>query len=98
MHSGKNAGVNPGHFDGRKIRIRVSDEHSEYFGCENGSPQGSILSPVLFNIAINTLYDDLKELPVEMSQFADDSLFWKTARNPRNIISSMQTVLTVLQS
>ena len=24
--------------DGRKIRVRVADEHSEYVGYENGSP------------------------------------------------------------
>ena len=51
--------------DGRKIRVRVADEHSEYVGYENGSPEGSVLSSILFNITMNTLHDELKELPME---------------------------------
>ena len=44
--------------------------------CPNGSPQGAVLSPILCNI-INTLYEALEALPIDLSQFADDSAIWK---------------------
>lgn len=78
---------------GRSIRVRGGDAQSEYVNTENGSPQGSVLSPILFNVIINTLSDKLSGTPVDLSQFADVSLFWKTARKPATIISEMQNAL-----
>jgi len=39
----------------RKIQVRVGDALSEKVIIENGTPQGSIISPLLFNIMINDL-------------------------------------------
>ncbi len=44
---------------GRKIRVRLGQDHADYQSVENGSRQGSVLSPILFNIIIDTLYDEL---------------------------------------
>ena len=33
---------------GRKMNVRVGSDISDYQECENGSPQGSVLSPILF--------------------------------------------------
>ncbi|MEW8088496.1 MAG: reverse transcriptase domain-containing protein, partial [Candidatus Thiodiazotropha endolucinida] len=83
---------------GRSIRVRVGDAHSEYVNTENGSPQGSVLSPILFNVIINTLSDKLSGTSVDLSQFADDSLFWKTARKPKTILSEMQNALGMIEN
>ncbi|MEW8548241.1 MAG: reverse transcriptase domain-containing protein [Candidatus Thiodiazotropha sp.] len=83
---------------GRKIRVRIGTEHSEYVDCENGSPQGSVLSPILFNVIINTLSDQLRETSVDLSQFADDSLFWKTARKSATMLTEMQNTLNLIET
>ena len=65
---------------GRKMNVRVGSDISDYQECENGSPQGSVLSLILFILIMNTLHDALKRLDIDLSMFADDGLFWKKAR------------------
>ena len=56
----------------RKIQVRVGSNLSDTKLLDNGSPQGSVLSPILFNILINSQYDVLKDLFPELSQYVDD--------------------------
>ncbi len=74
---------------GRKIRVRVGAEHAEHEIIENGSPQGSVISPILFNVMIDTLYEALSrkgpDEPVDLSQFADDSSIWHVHINIRRV-------------
>ena len=46
----------------RKIQVRVGNEISDPHTLENGCPQGSVISPILFNAIINTLSDKLKNI------------------------------------
>ena len=57
---------------GRKIQVKLGTVLSDLRDCLNGSPQGAVLSPILFNLIINTLYEALESLPIDLSQFADD--------------------------
>ena len=51
----------------RKIQVRVGVETSDPLKLENGCPPGSVLSPILFNVIINTLQESLEKLPVSLS-------------------------------
>ena len=55
----------------RKIRVRVGTSISEPVNMDNGTPQGSILSPLLFVVMMNDLPSptDMRIMP---SIFADD--------------------------
>lgn len=48
--------------------MKLGDQKSNYRILNNGLPQGSILSPILFN----TYISDLPELTCRKFQYADD--------------------------
>ena len=62
-----------GFLENRRIQVRVGSNLSISKEVENGVPQGSVISPILFLIAIN----DLKPPGVSVSMFADDTAIWK---------------------
>ena len=80
----------------RKIQVRVGGDISEVKSLDNGSPQGSVLSPILFNILANTQYDVLKDLFAELSQYADDAAAWKSAKSKKRLVQLMQTILDII--
>ena len=61
----------------RTFQVRVEDTLSDIHVQENGTPQGAVLSPTLFNIAINTI-NTIKEKHtlVRSGLFADDNALW----------------------
>ena len=50
---------------GRKIQVKLGTVLSDLRECLNGSPQGAVLSPILCNLIINTLYEALEALPID---------------------------------
>ena len=62
-----------------QIQVRINDTLSEEKIIENGVPQGSVISPLLFNIAVNDLPECLDN--VQVSQYANDIAIWKSNRN-----------------
>ena len=48
--------------ENRKIRVRVEDQVSDYQETQNGSPQGVVLSPTLFNVIMDTLKTAMENL------------------------------------
>ena len=65
----------------RTIQVRVGKELSDIIQLENGSPQGSVLSPILFLIMMNDLPET--EEGLKLSIFADDCCIWKTGSNAK---------------
>ena len=59
------------HLSGRKQRTKVNNVYSEWNELETGIPQGSILSPLIFNIYINDILYFVNEDTV--TNFADDN-------------------------
>ena len=45
----------------RKIQVLLGNILSGQHDLENGCPQGSVISPILFNLIINTLHKTLEE-------------------------------------
>ena len=80
----------------RKLQVRVGGDISEVKTVDNGSPQGSVLSPILFNILANTQYDVLKDLFAKLSQYADDAAAWKSAKSKKRLVQLMQTILDII--
>ena len=64
----------------RKIQTCINNTLSNIKTIENGIPQGSVISPVLFNIM---LHDLSLQIPpgVQISIYADDITIWSTHRN-----------------
>lgn len=63
---------------------------------ENGTPQGSIISPLLFSIMINDVFSSI-EKGIGFSLFADDGVIWKHGRNVDFIVRKMQAAITEVE-
>ena len=72
----------------RTLQVRVGADLSNIQLLENGTAQGSVISPLLFLIMINDLPKCLDG--VESSLFADDSALFKSGRDLDSILKAMQ--------
>jgi len=73
------------------FQVKVGVELSETFYQENGTPQGSIISPLLFLLMINNLDPGVDN--VELSLLADDSAIFYASRNLKLIQDKVQKAL-----
>lgn len=55
----------------RSIQVKIGPEISRRCVVENGTPQGSVISPMLFNIMIDDIFLNL-HTGIGRSLFADD--------------------------
>ena len=76
----------------RRFQIRFRSEYSDTFSLQNGLPQGSCISPILFNIMINDLFDTVPS-NISYSLFADDCSIWCTDSDSEHSISRLQLAL-----
>jgi len=71
----------------RSYYVNLFDSKSNYFGLPAGLPQGSALSPVLYNIYISDLQT---KKGCGLALFADDTSSYYTHRNPRKITQMLE--------
>ena len=79
----------------RKIKVRIGDTLSEPIDVDNGLPQGSVLSCILFLLIINSIFEELEE-DVYKALFCDDGLFWATGKNLNDVIKTIQKALNCI--
>lgn len=77
---------------GRQMQVRVGVEHSKMYTVENGTPQGSVCSPVLFNLMINDVFEGV-ESTVGKSLYADDGALRVRGRNLEYLKKKMQRAI-----
>lgn len=82
----------------RSFRILLGNHRSELFTQENGLPQGSILSSVLFNIHINFIQNLQIPRGIKMLLYADDILVYISSKNLQNIHVEFQSFLNNLST
>jgi len=75
----------------RTMQVRVGGELSDTHILENGTAQGSVISPILFLLMINDIAASLRG--VQTSLFADDSCIYKSGRNLEAIVKCIQSNL-----
>lgn len=77
--------------------MRIGKEFSTGYDVQNGTLQGSIVSPVLFSIMINEVFGDI-DYSMGVSLFADDGVIWKRGRNLQFTMAKMQQELQKVES
>ena len=82
--------------EGRKIMVRVGGELSDPFEPTRGTPQGSVISPILFSIIINDLPEIVQNSGMVISQFADDSGTWRMGSNLKDLTVRAQKGLDAI--
>lgn len=72
----------------RTIQVKIGNTISQKYTLQNGTPQGSVISPTIFNIMINDLNKDI--IKNKLSLYADDIAIWKTGTNLNYILKEIQ--------
>lgn len=78
----------------RTFQVKVGAELSDKYRQENGTPQGSIISPLLFLLMINDIPPGLRG--VDMTLFADDSAIYVGQRNIKILEEKIQSSLNAI--
>src|SRR5206468_7854115 len=78
----------------RKYQVKIEDTLSDIYSTENGTPQGSVLSPLLFLIMVN----DFPQLSkyTDSAFFADDGTIWRSGMNLPQVVFHLQEDLNVI--
>uniref|UniRef100_A0A8C1XU29 Uncharacterized protein n=1 Tax=Cyprinus carpio TaxID=7962 RepID=A0A8C1XU29_CYPCA len=76
---------------GRTIQVRVGTVFSK-----NGTPQGSVSSPILFNLMINDIFHNVDK-GIGRSLYADDGALWKRGRNVSIVEKKIQKAVNEVE-
>nr|XP_037279920.1 uncharacterized protein LOC119172881 [Rhipicephalus microplus] len=82
----------------RQTYLCIQDkEHGPYLLGTRGTPQGAVISPLLFNLAMAHLPPLLKDIPgVRHALYADDITLWATHGSVGSIEASLQQAASVV--
>jgi len=72
----------------RTYKVKINETFSKSYATENGTPQGSVISPLLFLIMLH----DFPNLSKYTSDafFADDCTIWRSGTNIEQIVYHLQ--------
>lgn len=80
----------------RSIRVKIGAVVSRKYLVDNGTPQGSVISPLLFSIMINDVFSQVPS-DINRSLFADDGALWKRGRNVDHIRKRIQESVNMVE-
>ena len=80
----------------RSLVVRVGNMASDLVSLLAGTPQGSVLSPTLFNAYMDDLWH-LIPPGVELLQYADDICIYVNGKNPEICANKIQEALMVIE-
>ena len=83
--------------DERTLRVFENGCWSDIVNLEAGTPQGSILSPILYLIYMNDATDNLNGDEASLSQYADDIGTWASGETVEETLAKLQRVLNQLE-
>ncbi|CAG2237097.1 unnamed protein product [Mytilus edulis] len=67
----------------REARCNINKHQGQWFKTQIGLPQGSVISPLLFNIFI---IDIFAKISSNKCKFADDGTIWKTGKDKHELV------------
>ncbi|KAI5735926.1 hypothetical protein M8J77_024290 [Diaphorina citri] len=80
----------------RKISVKCNGQASDKFDLQNGIVQGSSLSPLLFIVFMNDIFDIIKP-PLKRTLFIDDLLIIARGKNMDIVLDRFQRTLDDVQ-
>ena len=80
----------------RSIKVRVNNKLSSSYLLQKGVPQGSVISPTLFSVIMNGIFDGLPD-GVQTSIYADDGALWTIHSNLPEAMKTMQKSLNIIE-
>lgn len=79
----------------RSYFVKILDSTSNYYPSNSGVPQGSVLSPILFNIFLNDIPRNDK---CEIALFADDTAIFTANELAADTLNDLNNYIAILES
>ena len=84
-----------GFLNDRKARCYLKGQYGPLFGTTVGLPQGSVISPVLFSIYLQDIYQNIASRGVK---YADDGTIWSTGKDISVLSEAIEEDLSKIYS
>ena len=90
----------------RKIKVRYEGHVTKTVETLNGCPQGSVLSPIIFSLLMNSLQETIEDHNqkeenildnIQLPQFVDDGTIWTESKCPRLAVQKAQKALNTFE-
>uniref|UniRef100_A0A8C6KLW6 Reverse transcriptase domain-containing protein n=1 Tax=Nothobranchius furzeri TaxID=105023 RepID=A0A8C6KLW6_NOTFU len=81
----------------RSIQVKIGSALSRGCKVENGTPQGSVISPILFTIMIDDVFQNVGN-EFGKALLADDGAIWKKGKNIQYVQKKVQEAIKMVEN